>query len=206
MFKMYQKLAQSLLSNSLKIAIQQLFVQTLMQQEDPENLLAKFLDHSLRESMKQETSTKFKELKEDCRKSCLKIMVYLTATKPTANSEDNTLILRCFKMGEPFILLLIGFFKQSITDLSSNHINRDTQLQIFKSITQLLCEFDSLDPSGNFTIIKDMIACFGTVLQQIANIRIQGETPQSQLLSMYESFFNSFEAFVSGIYRAAQFN
>jgi|LauGreDrversion4_2_1035121.scaffolds.fasta_scaffold204876_2 hypothetical protein len=82
-----------------------------MQQEDPENLLAKFLDHSLRESMKQETSTKFKELKEDCRQSCLKIMVYLTATKPTANSEDNTLILRCFKMGEPFILLLIGFFK-----------------------------------------------------------------------------------------------
>ncbi len=177
-----------------------------MQQEDPENLLAKFLDHSLRESMKQETSTKFKELKEDCRQSCLKIMVYLTATKPTANSEDNTLILRCFKMGEPFILLLIGFFKQSITDLSSNHINRDTQLQIFKSITQLLCEFDSLDPSGNFTIIKDMIACFGTVLQQIANIRIQGQTPQAQLLCMYESFFNSFEAFVSGIYRAAQFN
>jgi len=31
-------------------------------------------------------------------------MVYLTDTKPTANSENMTLELRCFKMGEPLII------------------------------------------------------------------------------------------------------
>ena len=163
MFKMYQKLAQSVLSNTLKIGIQQSLVKTLLQQEDPEQLLKNFLEHSLSESMKQETSAKFKDLKEDCQQSCLKIMVYLTATKPTANSGDMTLELRCFKMGEPLIIQLIAFFKQSINDFSKIQSDRRTQLQIFKSITQLLCEFDSLSPSGDFPIIKDMIISFGQV-------------------------------------------
>ncbi|TNV85644.1 hypothetical protein FGO68_gene3016 [Halteria grandinella] len=206
-FKMLERLAKSLLTQSLPALAQQQLAVALAQRmgmESHNQILVRFLQHAL-------GSLQGENVDGECSKSCLLILRDLTAQNPSANSQEKVIEVRCFQVGAEIIGELIGYLKQQILSSLTNptRVDHKCQRHMIQSLSKLLCAFDKVTYS-NFERSQHenevILSIYGAFEESMGQIReARGGFSEVQLLSVYRSYLNALRGFFSGIYTANQF-
>lgn len=81
----------------------------------------------------------------DMVKQCaLKVLVHLTVTKPYVPTDTREMKIKYFKMELPALIQLKDYICLCITQMGDDKTDRAA----VKSLTQLMCEFDTMSDRG----------------------------------------------------------
>ena len=133
--------------------------------------------------------------KSDLIKKCaLKILVHLTVTKPYVPPETQEMHIKYFKMGLPALISLKDYICSCITQVGEGCTDRPA----IKSMTQLMCEFDTMSDRGEvldalYTSIMGAMASQQSIAglcSRISDLRgvVEGTYRQRQFMSVVKRF------------------
>jgi hypothetical protein len=108
-----------------------------MQLTDKDLILTNIIEITLVSLQQEKTNSLVK-------KSALKILVHMTASKPYVPPETREMQIKYFVMNLPALVQLKDYICSCITQMGEACADRPA----IKSLTQLMCEFDTMSDRG----------------------------------------------------------